>query len=96
MFQKDKSNRGRGMKNKMISEHLISEEELIKFMEKDCKLLTSKELARVLKVSEGALRKQRSLNRSLFPFTRLGRRIYYPADLIVRTIHNNLQDAQLR
>ena len=84
------------MKNKMISEHLISEEELIKFMEKDCKLLTSKGLARVLNVSEGALRKQRSLNRSLFPFSRLGRRIYYPADLIVRTIHNNLQDAQLR
>ena len=96
MFQKDKSKRGRGMKNKMISEHLISEEELIKFMEKDCKLLTSKGLAKVLNVSEGALRKQRSLNRSLFPFSRLGRRIYYPADLIVKTIHNNLQDAQLR
>ena len=96
MLQKDKSKRGRGMKNKMISEHLISEEELIKFMEKDCKLLTSKGLARVLNVSEGALRKQRSLNRSLFPFSRLGRRIYYPADLIVKTIHNNLQDAQLR
>ena len=96
MFQKDKSKRGRGMKNKMISEHLIPEEELIKFMEKDCKLLTSKGLARVLNVSEGALRKQRSLNRSLFPFSRLGRRIYYPADLIVKTIHNNLQDAQLR
>ena len=96
MFQKDKSKRGRGMKNKMISEHLISEEELIKFMEKDCKLLTSKGLARVLNVSEGALRKQRSLNRSLFPFSILGRRIYYPADLIVKTIHNNLQDSQLR
>ena len=96
MFQKDKSKRGRGMKNKMISEHLISEEELIKFMEKDCKLLTSNGLARVLNVSEGALRKQRSLNRSLFPFSRLGRRIYYPADLIVKTIHNNLQDSQLR
>ena len=95
MFQKDKS-RGRGMKNKMISEHLMSEEELIKFMEKDCKLLTSKGLARVLNVSEGALRKQRSLNRSLFPFSRLGRRIYYPADLIVKTIHSNLQDSQLR
>ena len=96
MFQKDKSKRGRGMKNKMISEHLISEEELIKFMEKDCKLLTSNGLARVLNVSEGALRKQRSLNRSLFPFSRLGRRIYYPADLIIKTIHNNLQEAQLR
>ena len=95
MFQKNRS-RGKGMKTKMISEHLMSEEELIKFMEKDCKLLTSKGLAKVLNVSEGALRKQRSLNRSLFPFSRLGRRIYYPADLIVKTIHNNLQDSQLR
>jgi len=96
MLQKDKSNRGKGMKNKLISEHLISEEELVKFMEKDCKLLTSKGLAKVLNVSEGALRKQRSLNRSLFPFSRLGRRIYYPADLIVKTVHNNIQEAQLR
>ena len=96
MFQKDKSNRGRGMKNKMISEHLISEEELDKFMEKDCKLLTSKGLAKVLNISEGALRKQRSLNRSLFPFSRLGRRIYYPADLIVKTLHEHLHEAKLR
>ena len=84
------------MKNKLISEHLISEEELVKFMEKDCKLLTSKGLAKVLNVSEGALRKQRSLNRSLFPFSRLGRRIYYPADLIVKTVHTHLHEAQLR
>ena len=96
MLQKDKSNRGRGMKNKLISEHLMSEEELIKFMEKDCKLLTSKGLAKVLNVSEGALRKQRSLNRSLFPFSRLGRRIYYPADLIVKTLHAHLHEAKLR
>ena len=85
MFQKDKSNRGRGMINKLISEHLISKEELIKFIDNDCKLLTSKDLAKVLNVNEGALRKQRSLNR-----------IYYPADLVVKTVHNNLQDAQLR
>ena len=84
------------MKNKLISEHLISEEELVKFMEKDCKLLTSKGLAKVLNVSEGALRKQRSLNRSLFPFSRLGRRIYYPADLIVKTVHTHVHEAQLR
>ena len=84
------------MKNKLISEHLMSEEELIKFMEKDCKLLTSKGLAKVLNVSEGALRKQRSLNRSLFPFSRLGRRIYYPADLIVKTVHTHVHEAQLR
>ena len=84
------------MKNKMNAEQLFSEQELNEFMEKDCKLLTSKELARVLKVSEGALRKQRSLNRSLFPFTRLGRRIYYPADLIVKTVHTHVHEAQLR
>ena len=84
------------MKNKMISEHLMSEEELDKFIDNDCKLLTSKDLAKVLNVTEAALRKQRSNNRSLFPFSRLGRRIYYPAELIVKTIHNNLQDSQLR
>ena len=95
MFQKNNL-RGRGMKNKMIADQLFSEQELNEFMEKDCKLLTSKELAKVLKVSEGALRKQRSLNRSFFPFTRLGRRIYYPADLIVKTVHTHLHEAQLR
>ena len=95
MFQKNNL-RGRGMKNKMIADQLFSEQELNEFMEKDCKLLTSKALARVLKVSEGALRKQRSLNRSLFPFTRLGRRIYYPADLIVKTVHTHVHEAQLR
>ncbi len=84
------------MKNKKIAEQLISEEELDKFIDNDCKLLTSKDLAKVLNVSEAALRKQRSNNRSHFPFSRLGRRIYYPADLIVKTIHNNLQDSQLR
>ncbi len=84
------------MINKKIAEQLISEEELDKFIDNDCKLLTSKDLAKVLNVSEAALRKQRSNNRSLFPFSRLGRRIYYPADLIVKTIHSNLQDSQLR
>ena len=84
------------MKNQMIADQLFNQEELNEFMEKDCKLLTSKELAKVLKVSEGALRKQRSLNRSLFPFTRLGRRIYYPADLIVKTVHTHEHEAQLR
>ena len=84
------------MINKKVAEQLMSEEELDKFIDNDCKLLTSKDLAKVLNVSEAALRKQRSNNRSLFPFSRLGRRIYYPADLIVKTIHNNLQDSQLR
>ena len=84
------------MINKKIAEQLISKEELDKFIDNDCKLLTSKDLAKVLNVSEAALRKQRSNNRSLFPFSRLGRRIYYPAELIVKTIHSNLQDSQLR
>jgi len=84
------------MKNKMVANQLVSESQLNEFIEKDCKLLTSKDLAKVLNVTEAALRKQRSNNRSLFPFSRLGRRIYYPAELIVKTIHNNLQDSQLR
>ena len=88
--------RGKGMKNKMIANQLISEEDLDKFIERDCKLLTSKDLAVVLNVTEAALRKQRSLDRSMFPFSRIGGRIYYPADLIVKTLHENLHEAQLR
>jgi len=84
------------MKNKLIANQLVSESQLNEFIERDCKLLTSKDLAKVLNVTEAALRKQRSNNRSLFPFSRLGRRIYYPADLIVKTVHNNIQEAQLR
>ncbi len=84
------------MKNKIIANQLVSESQLNEFIERDCKLLTSKDLAKVLNVTEAALRKQRSNNRSLFPFSRLGRRIYYPADLIVKTVHNNIQEAQLR
>ena len=83
------------MKNKIVNQ-LVTESQLNEFIERDCKLLTSKDLAKVLSVSEAALRKQRSNIRSLFPFSRLGRRIYYPAELIVKTIHNNLQDSQLR
>ena len=94
MFKK--VTRGKGMQNKMIANQLISEEDLDKFIERDCKLLTSKDLAVVLNVTEAALRKQRSLDRSMFPFSRIGRRIYYPADLIVKTLHENLHEAQLR
>jgi hypothetical protein len=84
------------MINKMIANQLISKEELDKFIEQDCKLLTSKDLAKVLNVSEAALRKQRSNNRSFFPFSKLGRRIYYPADEVVRTVQSHLHEAQLR
>ena len=61
-------------KNKMIANQLVSESQLNTFIERDCKLLTSKDLAKVLNVTEAALRKQRSNKRSLFPFSRLGRR----------------------
>jgi|TARA_B100000315_G_C14506179_1_gene554713 hypothetical protein len=88
--------RGRGLKNKMIAGHIMSEKQLNEFIERDCKLLTSQGLARVLNVSEAALRKQRSLNRSIFPFARIGRRIFYPADLIVQTVHKNIKESQLR
>ena len=83
------------MKNKIVNQ-LVSESQLNEFIEKDCKLLTSKDLAKVLNVTEAALRKQRSLNRSMFPFARLGRRIYYPANEIVKNVHNNIQEARLR
>ena len=84
------------MKNKMVANQLVSESQLNEFIEKDCKLLTSKDLAKELNVTEAALRKQRSNNRSLFPFSRLGRRIYYPADEVVRTVQSHLHEAQLR
>ena len=84
------------MKPKLRSNNLLSDNELKKFIESDCKLLTSKNLAEVLGVTDGALRKQRSNNRSLFPYSRLRGRIFYPADLIVKTLHENIHEAQLR
>ena len=57
------------------------------FKNKNCKLLSSKQLAELLDVTEGAIRKQRSKDRSLFPYAKLGGRIFYPADLIVETLH---------
>ena len=74
----------------------IKEEDLNKFLEKDGLLFTSKDLAKMLGVTEGAFRKQRSKNRSIFKFSKLGGRIYYPADVIMETIHNNLQQGNLR
>ena len=91
MFNKVK--RGRGMKPQIRT---IKEEDLKKFLEKDGLLFTSKDLAKMLGVTEGALRKQRSKNRSIFKFSKLGGRIYYPADVIMETIHNNLQQGNLR
>ena len=84
------------MKPKLVSQNLLSEDQLKEFINRDCKLLTSKNLAQVLGVSDGALRKQRSKNRSIFKFSKLGGRIYYPADIIMETIHSNLQQGNLR
>jgi len=53
----------------------ISAEDLKKFLEKDGLLFTSQDLAKMLGVTEGALRKQRSKNRSIFKFAKLGGRI---------------------
>ncbi len=74
----------------------ITKDEFNKFLEKDGLLFTSKDLAKMLGVTEGALRKQRSKNRSIFKFSKLGGRIYYPADVIMETIHSNLQQGNLR
>ena len=74
----------------------ISADDLKKFLEKDGLLFTSQDLAKMLGVTEGALRKQRSKNRSIFKFAKLGGRIFYPADIVMETIHNNLQQGSLR
>ena len=53
----NKPTRGKGMKPKIKT---ISAEDLKKFLEKDGLLFTSQDLANMLGVTEGALRKQRS------------------------------------
>jgi len=83
------------MKTKIRS-YQLSDQELQEFMNKNCKLLSSIQLAELLHVTEGAIRKQRSKGRSLFPYAKLGGRIFYPADLIVETLHKNLTQSQAR
>jgi|TARA_R100001163_G_C4980482_1_gene136813 hypothetical protein len=77
---------------------LVTDDELKKMQEGGkLKLFTSKQLAEILQLkSDAALRKQRSKGRSLFPYTRYKRRIYYPADLVVQTLHKNTVEAKLR
>ena len=89
----NKPTRGKGMKPKIKT---ISADDLKKFLEKDGLLFTSQDLAKMLGVTEGALRKQRSKNRSIFKVAKLGGRIFYPADVVMETIHNNLQQGSLR
>ena len=77
---------------------LVSTKELEDMQrEGNLKLLTSKQLAKIINLnSDAALRIQRSKGRSLFPYTRVGRKIFYPANLIVKTLQQNMVDANLR
>ena len=82
--------RGENIMTKIRSQNIMSDQELKSFIEKDCKLLTSKQLANVLGVTEGALRKQRSLKKSIFPYALINGRIFYPTEVIIKKIHNCL------
>ncbi len=84
------SKRGKNIMTKIRAKQILSDQEVKNFIDKECKLLTSKQLAQVLNVSEGALRKQRSKGRSIFPYAKINGKIFYPTDIIVKTIHNNL------
>jgi len=75
---------------KIRANQVLTNEELQIFMDKECKLLTSKQLAQVLNVTDGALRKQRSKGKSIFPYANINGRIFYPTDIIIKKIHNNL------
>jgi len=75
---------------KIRANQVLTHEELQIFIDKDCKLLTSKQLAQVLNVTDGALRKQRSKGKSIFPYANINGRIFYPTDIIIKKIHNNL------
>ena len=80
-----------------LRKNLLDDQDFQKLIEDECKILTSKQLAVMVGLkSDAALRKQRSKHRSLFPYCRVGRRIFYPVDLIVKTLHRNKVDAQLR
>lgn len=78
------------MLTKLRSNQLMSETELQDFIQKDCKLLTSDQLAQILGVTEGALRKQRSNSKSIFPYAKINGRIFYPTDMIVKKIHEHM------
>ena len=85
------------VKLRKVENNLITDDELQKLIEKNCKLLTSRQLAELVKLkSDSALRKQRSKHRSLFPYCRIGRRIYYPMDLLIETLHKNVVSNEIR
>jgi|TARA_R100001480_G_scaffold97959_1_gene102489 hypothetical protein len=85
------------LKVKLRKDNLLDDHDFQKLIDDECKILTSKQLAVMVGLkSDAALRKQRSKHRSLFPYCKVGRRIFYPVDLIVKTLHRNKVDAQLR
>jgi len=80
-----------------IRRNELNDDEFLKLIEDKCKILSSKQLAVMIGLkSDAALRKQRSKDRSLFPYCKVGRRVFYPVDLIVKTLNKNKVDAQLR
>jgi hypothetical protein len=85
--------RRKNIMTQIRAKQILNDQEVNNFIEKECKLLTSKQLAKVLNVSDGALRKQRSNSRSIFPYAKINGRIFYPTDAIVKAIHNNLVGA---
>ena len=85
------------LKCKVRRKNLVDDDQLQKLIDSDCKLLTSKQFAQLGNLkTDAALRKQRSKNRSLFPYCRIGRRIFYPMDLIMQTLHKNVVSNELR
>jgi|TARA_Y100000310_G_scaffold198506_1_gene198535 hypothetical protein len=85
------------LKVKLRKDNLLDEKEFQKLIDGDARVLTSKQLATMVGLkSDAALRKQRSINRSLFPYCKVGRRIFYPMDLIMKTLHKTVVDAQVR
>ena len=85
------------LKCKVRRKNLVDDDQLQKLIDSDCKLLTSKQFAQLVNLkTDAALRKQRSKNRSLFPYCRIGRRIFYPMDLIMETLHKNVVSNELR
>ena len=78
------------VKVKVRRANLLEDTEVQRLIDEECKLLTSKQLAVVIGLkSDAALRKQRSNGRSLFLYCRLGRRIFYPMDMIMKTLNEN-------
>ena len=85
------------LKVKIRKDNLVDADQFKKLVDSDCKILTSKQMADLIGLkSDGALRKQRSKHRSLFPYSKIGGRVFYSLDLIVRTLNENKVDAQLR